>query len=93
MYLTVRFSGFDRNDHKLFHHQNGIATDKELSKAWRANRTMIQAYLYRIQARINRGQMKGAVHLFNSLVVKIDAPKWVQSALKEELTNPNAKTK
>ncbi len=88
MYLNVKFRGFNRLDHNLFAHQSGLSQDKALAKNWRANRTMIQAYLYRIQERINRGHMKGAVYLFNRLLDKIDAPKWVELALRNELTKP-----
>ena len=47
---------------------------------------MIQAYLYRIQSRINRGNMEEALFLFNRLIVLIDAPYWMVCALRKELT-------
>lgn len=86
MLLEVKWSGFDHKDHKLFNHSKGIKTDKKIAKKWRENRKMIQAYLYRIQSRINRGNMEEALFLFNRLIVLIDAPYWMACALTKELT-------
>ena len=87
MYKKVKWEGFDRNDSKLnchFEKQPLIENFKQVKK----NRAMIQVYLQKIQTRINRGYMKGAVQLFNRLIQIIDAPRWMVLALKEELERP-----
>ncbi|MFC6674314.1 hypothetical protein [Marinobacterium aestuariivivens] len=93
MYLDVNWRGLDRNDATLFCHLSGA---KELSdaKRYRENRKLVQAYLYRVQQRINAGHKKGAIYLFNRLVALIDAPCWLVVALAEQLdTTPLSHSK
>ncbi len=87
MLHPVKFSGFNHMDHSLNLHVDGEPLfSLPQAKKLRENRKNIQAYLFLIQARINRGQMKGAIALFNRLLQVIDAPLWVAHALKDELT-------
>lgn len=87
MYLNVSYKGFDKDEHFLNFHFQGEHVVSNFKKI-KENRAVIQAYLYRIQSRIDRGHMKGAIQLFNRLITMLNLPLWVVSALKFELKRP-----
>jgi hypothetical protein len=85
MYKEVSFRGFNRFDSRLYNPCAKRTHGAALIATWINNRATIQVYLHKIQQRIDRGSQKGALQLFNRLVVLINPPLWVISALRNEL--------
>lgn len=84
MFLTVRARCFNHMDHHLFcAHPKGA--DLLAAKQWRSRRLDIQAYLFRIQQRFDRGAFAGAEFLFQRMCALFDLPRWAVVAASDEV--------
>lgn len=89
MLHSVKAACFNSNDHQLFAHHRGVRRmSSAQAKQCRENRRLIQIYLFKIQQRIDRGALSGALQLFNRLVKQLDLPYWAVAALRCELRKP-----
>ena len=96
MFKPVSCRTFDANDHLFFMPALRFANTKDEAlkirkemRIYRETRRTIQAYLYAIQKRIDRGQNKAALQLFNRMVIVTKIPYWAVVAVKDELNKPN----
>lgn len=84
MLLTPKQQTFNHMAHSLFAgHPKGNALTK--AKQFRQNRKTVQAYLFRVQSRLNRGAYKGAVFLFNHMVAVCGLVRWEAIAASDQL--------
>lgn len=84
MFLSPTSHAFNHMDHRLFAaHPKG--RDLANAKTFRSNRRTIQAYLYRIQKRFERGSFKGAIALFDFMVARFNMARWVAIAASDEI--------
>ncbi|MEZ8292735.1 hypothetical protein AB6D11_02655 [Vibrio splendidus] len=67
-------------------HFNKTPEEKLANKAFKYNRNVICAYLFRIQKRFDRGQHKQAKQLFTQMAVVTQLPRWALIAARDELT-------